>query len=84
MTLAASMMMISAACASLPGKTARELPEMPASFSPEPVPRLSVGDDARIALARHRNALGRANTRLAGARRWYDDLRQLYRTGAAQ
>lgn len=47
-------------------------------MAPVEVPALSVGQDARSALARSRGALTDANGRLRASREWYDGVRRSY------
>lgn len=47
-------------------------------MAPVAVPGLKAGDDARIALARSRAALGQANGRLDCSRKWYAGVRKTY------
>lgn len=50
------------------------LPPPPAFMAPVGLPRIEPGDDARLALARHRAAAAQANARLSASRRWYESL----------
>ena len=54
------------------------LPPASACMAPVPVPGLKAGDDARLALARSRAALGQANGRLVCSRKWYDGVRKSF------
>lgn len=47
-------------------------------MAPVPVPAVAVGDDARIALARHRAALASANGNLKCSASWYAKVRAGY------
>jgi hypothetical protein len=54
------------------------LPPPPACLAPVAVPVIAVGDDARIALARHRAALALANGNLECVGAWYAGVRKGY------
>jgi len=54
------------------------LPPPSPCLAPVPVPTIKAGDDARIALARHRAALGAANGNLICASKWYKKIRADY------
>jgi len=54
------------------------LPGPPACMAPVAVPQLAAGDDARLALARHRAALASANGNLGCSRTWYEEVRKRF------
>lgn len=61
------------------GKAAAvNLPPPPSCMAVVAVPVLRPGDDARLALARHRAALGAANGNLVCSRDWYEAVRGGY------
>jgi len=59
-------------------KAAVSLPAAPSFMSPVAVPALTVGEDARAALADNRGALRGANGRLTQSRAWYLAMRKRY------
>jgi hypothetical protein len=56
-----------------------KLPPSPACMNPVDVPTVSVGDDARAALGRHRAKLVEANSRLKCSKKWYEGVRSTYK-----
>jgi hypothetical protein len=58
------------------------LPEKPAElFQPVPIPPLKRGEDARVGLAKTRDALKSANGRIEQGGDWYDQVRERAATG---
>lgn len=51
-------------------------------MNPVAVPRYAVGDNAKVALGRTKQALDKANTRLVKSGEWYDNVRTEF--GAAR
>jgi hypothetical protein len=54
------------------------LPPPPSCMEPVAVPLVTVGMDARLALAQNRSALLEANGRIACSRDWYGGVREQY------
>lgn len=54
------------------------LPVPPACMAVVAIPKIRAGDDARLALARHRAALAAANGNLTCSRDWYEAVRSGY------
>jgi len=57
------------------------LPPPPACMAPVALPAVNVGDDARLALAKHRAALASANGNLSCSLKWYEKVRVGYSKG---
>jgi len=50
-------------------------------MAPVALPAVNVGDDARLALAKHRAALASANGNLSCSLKWYEKVRVGYSKG---
>lgn len=57
----------------------RSLPNAPAFAQAVPEPELIEGQDARLALAKHRAALRNANRNIINFNEWYESLKKTYR-----